>query len=607
MAGTELKQSKDAPLSFFSFQDIIASVTALMVLITLVIALDPLGDEVALRKGSAPSPMSQQGRADQARVRLEQAQAAIAQARQALQERQSQPNVTADLIARMERLVAPERDGVAALEQVAAQGDAELRAVEDRLLVVQTETKDTERELIRRREAEADRVMRSRVRVFQGPPETLKPLLVELRPDSVVIGTLDDSLVPVELKRCEGTGKQAIDCVADLLATYPKSEWYGLFVVWADGLDDFRDMRAAFIGRGYQVGWQIWDGTNGGFFERPQDDGPAEGDAALPPQGAPAAGDAGARGAATGVPLARHVESVQSMPSPSPSGDPHPWPLVIPASVATAARMHRRGRKGGSIGTDPFGLFLDALCNTLGVVMLLLMMLLIFSKDERAARDPKAVEAEAVESERMAIDAESELRGLLEALSKLPPAGDPALVERWNQLLADGERLRTRNAALQQSISALREELEARRKELEESEARKRVVDAQFAALAAKSPKTPDFIRLSRFRPDPREPVSLGVAFGQASTLRVDPIAGAGAPTRGMPLGTDDEADAAIAQLLANRVPADVRLEIAVWADSFAEYKRLERRLVERGYAINPIPVKIGGRVGFVAGQGGVQ
>jgi hypothetical protein len=607
MAGTELKQSKDAPLSFFSFQDIIASVTALMVLITLVIALDPLGDEIALRKGTAPSPMSQQGRADQARVRLAKAQAAIAQARQALQERQSQPNVTADLVARMERLVAPERDGVAALEQVAAQGDAELRALEDRLLVVQTETKDTERELVRRREAEADRVMRSRVRVFQGPPEILKPLVIELRPDAIVIGTLDDTLVPVEIQRCQGSGKQAIDCLAKLLASYPKAEWYGLFVVWADGLDQFRDLRAAFVGRGYQVGWQVWDSGTGGFFERPDDDGPAEADPALPPDGAPAADGAGARGAAADEAGAHDVQQAQAMSSPSPSGDPHPWPLLMPASVATAARMHRRGRKGGSIGTDPFGLFLDALCNTLGVVMLLLMMLLIFSKDESAARDPKVVEAEAVESERMAIDAESELRGLLESLSKLPPAGDPALVERWNRLLADGERLRTRNVALQQSISALREELEARRKELEESEASKRVVDAQFAALAAKSPKTPDFIRLSRFRPDSRNPFTLGVAFGQVSELVVHPATGAGAPTRGMPLGTDEEADAAIDKMLAGRAPSMVRLEIAVWADSFPEYKRLERRLVERGYAINPIPLKIGGRVGFVAGQGGVQ
>lgn len=588
MAGTELKQSKDAPLSFFSFQDIIASVTALLVLITLVIALDPLGDEVSLRKRSAPAPMSQEGRAEQARVRLESATSAIAQARQALQERQAQPNVTADLVARMDRLIGPDRDGVAALEQVAAKGDAELRAIEDRLLVVQTETKDTEREIVKSLDAERDRIMRSRVRVFKGPPETLKPLLLELRPDAVVVGTLNDSNVPVELARCDGSGKDLTDCIARLIEAHPKQEWYGLLVVWADGLERFRDLRAAFIGRGYQVGWQIWDGAGGGFFERPDEPWPEPRQPAAPPDAA--APPAGPQASAPQLPEA-----------------PHPWPLTIPASVATLARVHRRGRKGGSIGTDPFGLFLDALCNTLGVVMLLLMMLLIFSKDESATRDPKVAAAEAAESERMAIDAERELKGLLDALSKLPPSGDPALVERWNALLAEGERLRTRHAALQDSISQLRETLEARTKELEESEARKRVVDAQFAELAARSPVTPDFIRLSRFRPDPRQPLTLGVAFGQVSQLQVDPSSGAEAPKQGMPLSTDEEADAAIARLVAGRAPAEVRLEIAVWADSFPEYKRLERRLVERGYAMNPIPVKVGGQVGFVPGQGGVQ
>ena len=577
MAGTELKQSKDAPLSFFSFQDIIASVTALMVLITLVIALEPLGDEVSLRKRASPAPMSAEGRAEQARIRLERARAAVAQARQALQERQATPNVTADLIARMERLVAPERDGVAALEQVASAGDAELRAIEDRLLVVQTETEATERDIARRREAEADRIMRSRVRAFEGPAEPLKPLLVELRPDMIVIGTLDERRMPVELTTCDGTGKQAIDCLAKLLAAHPRTEWYGLFVVWPDGLERFRDLRAAFIGRGYEVGWQLWDGASGGFFERPEEDLPEPA-----PEAAPRAD------------------------APDPPA-PGPWPLAIPASVATVARVHRRGRKGGAIGTDPFGLFLDALCNTLGVIMLLLMMILIFSKDDEGRVDPKVVEAKAAETERAALDAESELRGLLEALAKLPPSGDPALVERWNALLAEEDRLRTRNAALQEAISALRAELEARKRELEETEARKRVVDAQLIALAERPQKTPDFIRLSRFRPDSRDPIHLGIARGQVAVIVLQGMPEVLPPSRGEPLGSDAEAEAAVSRIVGTRKPTDVRVEVAVWSDSFAEYKRFERVLVERGYAINPIPVEVGTAVPVGTGQGGVQ
>lgn len=596
MAGTELKQSKDAPLSFFSFQDIIASVTALMVLITLVIALDPLGDEIALRKRAAPAPMSQEGRVEQARVRLEAATAAITQARQALQERQSQPNVTADLIARMDRLVAPERDGVAALERMAAEGDAELRALEDRLLVIQTETKDAERELVRRREADADRVMRSRVRAFEGPAETLKPLVVEVRPDGVVIGTLDAARMPVEMTTCGGAGQPAIDCIAKVLASHPKVEWYGLFVVWPQALERFRELRAAFIGRGYETGWQLWDGSGGGFFERPEDE--------LPDAAAPAAPPAApqVRAPSAAAPQAHALlDAAPQAPAPSP------WPLVIPASVATVARVHRRGRKGGSIGTDPFGLFLDALCNTLGVIMLLLMMLLIFSKDDAARPDPKVVEAKAVEVERMAIEAESELRGVLESLAKLPPSGDPALVDRWNALLAEGERMRTRRAALQEAITRIRDQREARIREIEDTEARKRVIDAQMAALASRTPKTPDFIRLSRFRPDSREPIRFGVAAGQVSLLDIRGILEVHAPRSGMPLESDAEAEAAAARLVGTRMPQDVRIEVAVWNDSFPAYKRLERILVERGYAINPIPVEVGSALRVVSGQGGVQ
>ena len=606
MAGTELKQSKDAPLSFFSFQDIIASVTALMVLITLVIALDPIGDEITLRKRAAAEPMTQQGRAEQARIRLESANAAIAQARQALQERQSQPNVTADLVARMDRLVAPERDGVAALEQVASAGDAELRAVEDRLLVAQAQTKETEREIERRREAEADRIMRSRVRAFEGPAEPLKPLMIEVRPDGAVIGTLDERRMPVEMTMCSGTPQQQIECIAKLLAAHPRTEWYGLFVVWPDGLGRFRELRAAFMGRGYEVGWQLWDSAGGGFFERPEVEVPNPDQQAPPTEGAkrfdpqqPAGADARA-----------HAERVsESCPHEGATGAPPsgPWPLAVPASVAMLARVHRRGRKGGSIGTDPFGLFLDALCNTLGVVMLLLMVILIFSKADGAQPDPKAAEAKAVELERTALDAERELQGLLESLSKLPPGGDPALVARWNALLAEGERLRTRRAALQQSVSDIRQALEARRRELEDADARKRVVDAQAAALAAKQSSTPDFIRLSRFRPDSRASVKLGVAFGHVSAIEVNPMIGAEAPAQGMPLASDADAAAAIAALIGQRMPGEIRLEVAVWADSFGAYKRLERALVERGYAINPIPIEVGNRVGVVSGQGGVQ
>ena len=589
MAGTELKQSKDAPLSFFSFQDIIASVTALMVLITLVIALDPLGDEFVTRKSAGAAPMSQAARLDQARARVDSANAALTEARRALLERQSQPAVTADQVTRMDRLIGAEREGLAALERIASIGDAELRALEDRNVVVMTSLADAERDLAKRRETAVDRAMQARVRAFEGPAEALRPLLIEVGAAGIVAGVLDDLRVPRESARCAGAGDDAVACIAEILQKHPADAWYALFVVRPDAVDRFIALREVMYGRGYEIGWQLWDGSAGGFFERP--DSSAAG-LPVPDAGAPAGGPGRAS---------------RAVPEQAPAGElPSAPPVVIPAAVATVARHHRRGRKGGSIGTDPFGLFLDALCNTLGVIMLVLMCILIFSKEGEGATDPGATEAEAVRIERMAVDVEQELRGVLDALAKLPPSGDPALVERWKQLLADGERLRTRRAALQDAIAATRTNLEVRARELTELETRLRAIEAQVAALVSAAPVPTDFIRLSRFKADARAPLLLAIAGGRVSA----PVLAAGAqelaaPAQGLALMTDADAAVAVAQLVGSRTPREVRVEVAVWSDSFGGYKKLERLLVERGYAINPLPVQVG--KSLRAGVGGAQ
>ena len=575
MAGTELKQSKDAPLSFFSFQDIIASVTALMVLITLVIALDPIGDEFVTRKRSAGAePMSQAARVEQARARVDTANAALQETRRILMERQAQQVVTADQVARLDRLVAAERAEADALQRIESAGDSERKSVADRTLIAQQALADAERELVRRREAAADSAMKGRVRAFSGPAESLKPLLLEVGAERLVAGTLDDRRIPRELATCLGADDVAVECMSLTLAQHPAAEWYVLFIVRQDAVERFRRLREALYGRGYEIGWQIWDGSAGGFFERPEPSAP-------PPD--------------AGIPSAR-----------SPNGDPVGPAPVVPAAVASILRAPKRGRKGGSIGTDPFGLFLDALCNTLGVVMLVLMCILVFSKDGEGESDPKATEAEAIRLEAIAAELEQELRGALEAVSKLPPAGDPALVGRWNQLLAEGERVRDKTATLRESIAAIRKELERRSSELAEIALRLREMEAKVSSIALASPAEDNFIRLSRFRTDARAPLLLAVSGGRVSAPALAPGARELAPPKGgLPLVADSDAVAAVDQLVGTRTPGEIRIEVAVWSDSFGGYKKLERLLVERGYAINPLPVQAG--ESLKAGVGGAQ
>lgn len=591
MAGADTGQSKDAPLSFFSFQDIIASVTAMMVMVTLVIALDPLGDEISVRRKPGSDSLSQAARVEQAQSRADAAKASLAQARQALLERQAQPEVTADQVARMDRLVGSERDGIAALERVAAAGDAELRASEDRLLVATSALADAERALQRQKDLSADRLMQARVRAFEGPAEALRPLLLEIGPQSLVAGELDAARTPREIARCDGGDAVAIPCLDLILRDHPASGWYVLLVARPDAVVRFAALRDALYGRGYEIGWQVWDSATGGFLDRPD-----------PVGDEPAAPDAPAVAPAPAAPAAT---SARVPAGPADSGVPAA-PLVLTAAVATVARVHRRGRKGGAIGVDPFGLFLDALCNTLGIIMLVLMCILIFSKSGDGTADPKATEAEASRLEAMALDLERDLAGVLESIARLPPSGEPALVERWKPLLAEGERLRTQKAALQASVAQSRATLEARQREIADADAKRRLIAERTSALAASAPAPANFIRLSRFRADSRSPVLLAVAAGQVSAPSIAPgTKEIAAPASGLPLASDADAVQAVTQLVGGRAPASVRIEVAVWSDSFGAYKRLERVLVERGYAINPLPVQAGQPL--KAGVGGAQ
>jgi hypothetical protein len=40
-----------------------------------------------------------------------------------------------------------------------------------------------------------------------------------------------------------------------------------VFVVHEDAIQRFETLRNALIRRGYEVGWQLWDGAEGGFLD----------------------------------------------------------------------------------------------------------------------------------------------------------------------------------------------------------------------------------------------------------------------------------------------------------------------------------------------------
>lgn len=277
----------------------------------------------------------------------------------------------------------------------------------------------------------------------------------------------------------------------------------------------------------------------------------------------------------------------------------------------TRRRRRRPAPESGRVVEDAFDLFLDALANTFGVIMFIALMIVIFAppisaetRDETRVDATEAARVAALLRDAAALEAE---------IASLPPAGDPALATRRaeldHEIAAERERLAARLASIAERADAVRAAHREAREHLErtrELTARRAEVERRLAATAT----TTSFVRVSRFRDDLRRPLLLFVADGGVE--RVEPAPGQTRVVPGGPgssarrgLETIEDARVAVDALLRGITPAGYRIEIGVWSDSFAEYKRLERVLVERGFDLNPMPLRAGDALD--AGSGGIQ
>lgn len=270
-------------------------------------------------------------------------------------------------------------------------------------------------------------------------------------------------------------------------------------------------------------------------------------------------------------------------------------------------RRRRTGPSGGSVVEDSFDLFLDALANTLGVVMFIALMVVVF------ASPPAPTHAEPVPEAALAprVKALVERMELLQAeLDRLPPEGDPELLKRHAALMQELRAARDRVTKAIEEIAQtsdlvreLRRETRSLRAKEAEHDAQRRSIEQRIASLADSS----SFVRVSRFRDDPRAALLLLVSAGAVE--RAEPAPGEtrilpGARPR-MPLASIDDARRALDRLLSGSTPARNRIEVGVWSDSFAAFKLLERALVERGFDLNPMPIAVGEPLD--AGVGGIQ
>lgn len=270
-------------------------------------------------------------------------------------------------------------------------------------------------------------------------------------------------------------------------------------------------------------------------------------------------------------------------------------------------RRRRRRTRAAAEGTDAFDLFLDALCNGLGVVMFILMIVAVYARPPAGGGD-----AAQLKKLQATLDTlQTELEATVAALRTIPPSGSPDLIERYERALRQLDKARQRRDEALERIEITRDIIRERQAERDDVEQRLALESKKQEELRAKEKQVKEstaFVRTSRWnKQDTRPALLLLVSGGFVSSPTVSADSTAIQPTAGVGHEVADAASAAaaLAALTKGLSPASHRVEIAVWPDSYGAYKHLEKALHERGFAIQPIPVAEGEPL--KAGDGGSQ
>ncbi|MDA1007661.1 MAG: hypothetical protein O2800_01465 [Planctomycetota bacterium] len=261
--------SSESPMSFFSFQDIVAGVLGIMILVALLLALDPLSDKI---EPVSPAKSAAQSAADaeavkKARETLEKIQEQIKSAAEALANAQVGEPIELEEVERVEVLARETMDRVVL---VRAEEKVVQQSVTDATKRVAKETKalqSIEETVAKARKDVELAERRARVQYRPGDRFERRPLLVELGSSFIRMGILSTDNVP--MKEFDGGQGEDTALLTQASNTHPSSDWYLLFVLHPGTETRFESSMREWYGRGYEVGWQLWDPSNGSIFDDP--------------------------------------------------------------------------------------------------------------------------------------------------------------------------------------------------------------------------------------------------------------------------------------------------------------------------------------------------
>lgn len=271
------RKQESAPMSFFSFQDIMACVTGIMILVTLILALDPLSNVPMI--SSTPSPPSDViERLRAAQQRAGGAEEAVGKARELLQQSSADERVTGRQVEKLQQLKQSEETKLVAAKRQLESGASKLQKSRSEVQLLTKEVQLAAERAKGLRQEVIDLDMQSRVKRQSGPQEPLQPVVIEVRPDGIAVGTLDEKGTPTlksVLPNAAAVDAPVLWAAAmqRLLTDYPPAKdegsmgWYGLFIIRSDAVPEGLSLYSNLHADSWEAGCQLWDASEGGFFE----------------------------------------------------------------------------------------------------------------------------------------------------------------------------------------------------------------------------------------------------------------------------------------------------------------------------------------------------
>ena len=255
-------RQREAAVSFFSFQDIIASITGIMLLITLLLTLELITRKEGQGAEAPPPRIADLRQAiEEKQKQLDALEAQAAGQQQLVNELADGMVVTAEQVEDLKHKVAVVRGGnsdkqarVEALEKQRDELKGKIAVLDERLAKLGGALRDA-------REQAQHAQGRPNIDIAGGQAWTKKLLLVEVDRDVVTVAEVMGGGELKTLQRCAGRGGPVRPFVDWLRSRSAAQEGF-VFVFRPGGVAHFGSLVGAVDHKGFDVGWDVWPPGN---------------------------------------------------------------------------------------------------------------------------------------------------------------------------------------------------------------------------------------------------------------------------------------------------------------------------------------------------------